>query len=156
MKRNFRLTALTLFLLALMTASSALVADDIVIDSGAGATIISSLPSAGEEENPVCSDAATGQLGNCSGALLGFYRISDTFDFDGSEEIANSGLLCDEGDLAVSGGYSHGLNPGLQVTATGVSGINDRRVFVDVYQPPGGSNITLHGICADYAPAHAP
>jgi hypothetical protein len=63
MKRAIRYLALLLITMA--TASFSVLADNIVIDSGTDETVVSRLPAAGIEEEFVCSDTATGQLGNC-------------------------------------------------------------------------------------------
>lgn len=88
--------------------------------------------------------------------LLGFYRLQITESFTGAQFEGNVTTDCDDGDVAVSGGYSHGLNPGLNVVATGVSGVDPKVVFVAVDSPPAGSQITLQGICADFDPLHVP
>ncbi len=65
MKHTLKRTAFAISLSTMVTASFSVFADPIVIDSGADETIVARLPAAGEEEEFVCSDTATGQLGSC-------------------------------------------------------------------------------------------
>lgn len=65
MKRAIRHTALALITTAMVFASISAFAAEIVIDSGESATIISSLPDAVAQEEFVCSDTFSGQLGSC-------------------------------------------------------------------------------------------
>ena len=88
--------------------------------------------------------------------LLGFYRIQHNVSFSGATTITSVTTECDSGDVAVSGGYAHGLHPDLVVTFSGVSGLDPDTVGVSVDTPPDGSSISLHGICADFDPVHVP
>ena len=152
MKRAIRCTALALFFTTMATASISVFADDIVIASGNDDTIISRLPDAGGEDAFLCYDSSTGQLGNCLGhpqTILGFYTISHPEFFTASDSGEIVTTACDEGDIAISAGFSHNSTPGLQVTSSLVSPFNPREVIVEVFAPSEGDSISLFGICAD-------
>ena len=157
MKRAIRRIALALFSATLVFASFSVFAAQIVIDSGDSATIISSLPDAAAQEEHVCSDTFNGILGKCSGpalGILGFYTISHPEFFTAPDSGVVVTTACDDGDIAISAGFSHNSTPGLQVTSSLVSPFNPREVSVEVFAPTEGDSISLFGICADYFPAH--
>jgi hypothetical protein len=157
MKKITRQIAIAVISTTMATASFSVFAAEIVIDSGDSATIISSLPDSAAQEELVCSDTFNGRLGKCSGvarSILGFYRIQHIEEFEGTDFVTSFTATCDDGDIAVSAGYAHGLNPGLKVTGVGVTGNDPAGVFVQLDSPPAGQRISLYGMCADYFPLH--
>ncbi len=97
--RNF---ALALVGLTLSMASPFAAAQDIVIDSGTAETVISRLPAAPAQEEPVCSDSADGTLGSCAnlGAQLNFYETEEIFlSVPQGSRVGFDTAACEPGDI---------------------------------------------------------
>lgn len=82
--RHFAMTFTVMILISVIPIAAA---QDIVIDSGTDETVISRLPAAPPQEEPMCSDSADGTLGPCAG---------ETADDRFSQRI-QGGLTCQVG-----------------------------------------------------------
>ncbi len=154
MKGVYSYFALAIITTLLMALPSSAFAQDIVIDSGTDETVISRLPNAGFEEEPVCSDSVDGTLGKCSGALLGFYkvRVQITVTADEAEFGAAREGNCDAGDFPISVGWF--ANQGNRIEGMSLSENAGGAASVFVRNLSEGSAYGIGINCADFSPAH--
>lgn len=134
-------------------------AQDIVIDSGSDETVISKLPNAGVQEEPVCSDTTTGTLGPCAPAgglsLLGVYAIGNVFDTTDPSSSETVDIECDAGDTAIAPGYAITQGDIRVFFIAALVDSADHRIRA-TYVTGSGSNFqfVLQGKCLDFPPAH--
>ena len=157
MKTAIRRTALALFSATIATASFSVLAAEIVIDSGDSATIISSLPDSAAQEELVCSDTFSGQLGKCSGpaqSILGFYRKISKYPENPSNAVMH--ISCDDGDVATGGGVDiNFINHDSVVLLDSHPGNFGPEYWQADVTPIGeNDNVWLIVVCADYFPLH--
>ncbi|MEM1082197.1 MAG: hypothetical protein AAGH65_11505, partial [Pseudomonadota bacterium] len=121
-KANRMIQYLTVWIVtATFFLSSPILAQDLVIDSGAEETVISRLPAAPVQEAPVCSDTTDGTLGPCNSGTggLSFYeteRASFVVPIDGFSGSAE--VSCNPGDTMLGLAEFGLLNLGLGVEDT--------------------------------------
>jgi hypothetical protein len=143
----------------LTTAAIPILAQDIVIDSGSDETVISRLPNAGVEEEPVCSDTATGRLGNCAPvaglSLLGVYAVGDVFDTTTPNSSETVDVECDTGDTAIAPGYAITAGDIKVFFIAALVDASDHRIRATYVTGSGSSfQFVLQGKCLDFPPAH--
>jgi hypothetical protein len=161
MKRSVIHIGIILLVGVMATPSFSVMADDIVIDSGSDETVISRLPDAGEQEDFVCSDSTTGQLGDCGDVpelILRYYRVFDSITFDATPHPVgvSFSVSCDDGDIAVFAGFSLGQSPDLRIISSFINDFDPKTAIASVIGTYEGSRLTVSATCADYAPLYVP